>query len=47
MILSKSKEFVVTTDIVATICDPLDSVLEMYNSKINPVPLSETEVVNG
>ena len=47
MILSKNKEFVVTTDIVATICDPLDSVLEMYNSKINPIPVSETEVVNG
>ena len=47
MILSKDKEFVVTTDIVATICDPLDSVKEMYESKINPVPLSETEVVSG
>ena len=39
MILSKDKEFVVTTDIVATICDPLDSVKEMYESKINPVPI--------
>ena len=47
MILSKSKEFVVTTDIVATICDPLDSVKDMYESKINPVPVSETEVVSG
>tara|TARA_R100000005_G_C4839862_1_gene111872 strand:- start:178 stop:516 length:339 start_codon:yes stop_codon:yes gene_type:complete len=47
MILSKDKEFVVTTDIVATICDPLDSVKDMYESKINPVPVSETEVVSG
>ena len=47
MILSKNKEFVVTTDIVATICDPLDSVLEMYDNKVNPTPVSETEVVNG
>ena len=47
MILSKNQEYVVTTDIVATICDPLDSVMEMYDSKVNPTPVSETEVVNG
>ena len=47
MILSKNQEYVVTTDIVATICDPLDSVMEMYDSKVNPTPVSEMEVVNG
>ena len=47
MILSKNQEYVVTTDIVATICDPLDSVMEMYDGKVNPTPVSETEVVNG
>ena len=47
MILSKNQEYVVTTDIVATICDPLDSVMEMYDSKVNPTLVSETEVVNG
>ena len=47
MILSKNQEYVVTTDIVATICDPLDSVMEMYDSKVNSTPVSETEVVNG
>jgi len=47
MILSSDKEFVVTTDIVATICEPLPSIKNMYDSKVNPVPLSETEVVNG
>ena len=47
MILSKNKEYVVTTDIVATICDPLDSIAEMYDNKVNPTQLSETEVVNG
>ena len=47
MILSSDKDFVITTDIVATICEPLPSVREMYDSKINPIPVSETEVVNG
>ena len=47
MILSKNQEYVVTTDIVATICDPLDSVMKMYDSKVNSTPVSETEVVNG
>ena len=47
MILSSDKEYVVTTDIVATICEPIESVKEMYDNKINPIPVSETEVVNG
>ena len=47
MILSSDKEFVVTTDIVATICEPLESIREMYDNKVNPTPLSKTEVVNG
>ncbi len=46
MILSSDKEYVVTTDIVATICEPIESVKEMYDNKINPIPVSETEVVN-
>jgi len=46
MILSKDKEFVVTTDIVATICEPLDSIKDMYESKVNPIPVSKTEVVS-
>jgi len=45
IILSKDRDFVVTEDTIATICNPLDSVLEMYNSKINSTPISETEVV--
>ena len=48
MILSSDKEYVVTTDIVATICEPLESVKEMYVGKIesiNSTPLSEAEVV--
>ena len=47
MILSSDKEYVVTTDIVATICEPIETVKEMYDNKVNPIPLSETEVVNG
>ena len=30
-----------------TICDPLDSIAEMYDNKVNPTQVSETEVVNG
>jgi hypothetical protein len=45
LILSKDKEFVITADLVATICDPLDSIAEMYDAKVNPIPVSETEVV--
>ena len=46
MILSSDKEFVITTDIVATICEPIASIKDMYERKVNPVPLSETEVVS-
>ena len=46
MILSSDKEFVVTTDIVATICEPIPGIKEMYDAKINPTPLSETEVIS-
>ena len=46
MILSSDKEFVITTDIVATICEPIVSIKDMYERKVNPVPLSETEVVS-
>ena len=53
MILSSDSEFVVTTDIVATICEPITTVKDMYNSKTSSleveeeVPLSEAEVLNG
>ena len=48
MILSTDKEYVVSADYVATICEPLQSVREMFLNKIEPpTPLSETEVVNG
>ena len=47
MILSSDNEFVVSTDIVATICEPIASIKDMYESKVNPAPLSETEVMNG
>ena len=53
MILSKDSEFVITTDIVATICQPIKTVMDMYNSKTSSleveeeVPLSEAEVLNG
>ena len=46
MILSSDKEFVITTDIVATICEPIVSIKDMYERKVNPVPLSEMEVVS-
>lgn len=46
MILSSDKEFVVTTDIVATICEPITGIREMYDAKVNPTPLSETEVIS-
>ena len=53
MILSSDSEFVITTDIVATICQPIKTVMDMYNSKTSSleveeeVPLSEAEVLNG
>ena len=46
MLLSSDKEFVITTDIVATICEPIASIKDMYERKVTPVPLSETEVVS-
>tara|TARA_B100002019_G_scaffold236167_1_gene210696 strand:- start:268 stop:672 length:405 start_codon:yes stop_codon:yes gene_type:complete len=47
MLLSADKEFVITTDIVATICDPLPSVLEMYEAKVAAAntEVTQTEVV--
>lgn len=33
MILSKDKQFVITLDHVVTICDPIDTVREMYLNK--------------
>ena len=48
MILSSDNEFVVTTDYIATICEPISSVKEMYVNKVGePLEVSETEVVNG
>jgi hypothetical protein len=45
LILSKDKEFVVATDYITTICDPIPSVEEMYREKTgNPLEVSETEV---
>ena len=46
MILSSDKEFVVTADYVATICEPITSIKEMYLKKTEETPLSETEVLN-
>ena len=50
MILSSDKEFLITREIVATICEPHATVKGMFESKTNvekKVPLSETEVING
>ena len=47
MILSKDKEFVITADIVATICDPIDSVQKCMMPRLILSPVSETEVVNN
>lgn len=33
LILSKDKQFVITLDYVVTICDPIDTVREMYLNK--------------
>ena len=46
ILLSSDKEFVIATDIVATICEPIASIKDMYERKVTPVPLSETEVVS-
>ena len=49
MILSSDKEYVISPDIVATICEPLSSVKDMYDRKlkINSESESETEVEDG
>ena len=48
MILSSDKEFVVSSEYIATICEPIFSVREMYVNKVGePLEVSETEVVNG
>ena len=46
MILSSDKDFVVTADYVATICEPISSIKDMYLKKTEETPLSETEVLN-
>jgi len=46
MILSSDKDFVVTSDYVATICEPITSIKDMYLRKTEETPLSETEVLN-
>lgn len=46
LILSKDKEFIVAKDYVATICDPILMVENMYREKTGiQLELSETEVV--
>jgi len=48
LILSKDKEFVVSTDYVATICDPIESIKEMYLKKTETsLKVTETEVVEN
>ena len=46
MILSSDNDFVVTADYVATICEPISSIKDMYLKKTEETPLSETEVLN-
>ena len=44
MILSKNKEFIVATDYVTTVCDPISSVEEMYREKTgSPLEVTETK----
>ena len=48
MILSSDTEFVVNSEYIATICEPISSVKEMYVNKVGePLQVSETEVMNG
>lgn len=48
LILSKDTEFLVAIDYVATICDPIASLREMFvNKTTEPLKVSETEVING
>jgi len=47
MILSSDKDYVVAFDHVATICEPIPSVKEMYLNKVGePLEVTETEVIN-
>ena len=44
LILSKDKKFVVSFDYIATICEPIDSVREMFIAKTEvPLEVSEKE----
>ena len=47
MILSSDKDYIVAFDYVATICEPIPSVKEMYLNKVGePLEVTETEVIN-
>ena len=47
MILSSDKDYIVAFDYVATICEPIPSVKEMYLNKVGEsIEVSETEVIN-
>ena len=46
MILSSDTEYVVSADYIATICEPIPSVKDMYMNKVGDTPVSETEVLN-
>ena len=49
LLMESDKEYVISPDIIATICEPLSSVKEMYDQKlkINSESESETEVEDG
>ena len=47
MILSSDQDYIVSFDYVATVCEPISSVKDMYLNKIGePLEVSETEVIN-
>jgi len=47
MILSSDKDYIVSFDYVATICEPISSVRDMYLNKVgDSLQISETEVIN-
>jgi len=47
MILSSDSDFVVTYDYIATICEPIPSVKDMYLNKVGEkIEVSETEVLS-
>ena len=47
MILSSDSDFVVTYDYIATICEPIPAVKDMYLSKVGEkIEVSETEVLS-